>query len=41
MYIPVKPIGMIQYNNYQTMQHLSYIKKKTLPQSEGSTNNCE
>lgn len=40
MYIPVKPIGMIQYNNYQTMQHLSYIKK-TLPQSEGSTNNCE
>lgn len=26
MYIPVKPISMIQYNNYQTTQHLSYRK---------------
>lgn len=26
MYIPVKPIYMIQYNTYQNMQHLSYRK---------------
>lgn len=26
MYIPLKPIYMIQYSNYQNMQHLSYRK---------------
>lgn len=34
MYIPVKPISMIQYNNYQTTQHLSY--RKPYPNQKGA-----